>query len=82
MKMVSTEIRFSVMVPVLSVQMTVVEPRVSTESRFLINAIFLAIRLEAMLRHKVTVGSNPSGTFATIMPMANIMLPIRRLPVK
>jgi len=80
-KSVLTVILFSVIVPVLSVQMTVVEPRVSTDSSFLIRAFLFAILFEAIPRQSVTVGSSPSGTLATIMPMANIMLPMSLFPM-
>ena len=64
-------IRFWVNVPVLSVQMKVVEPRVSTASRFRTSALRWAIRCAPTARDSVTVGSRPSGTSATITPMAN-----------
>ena len=64
-----TVISFWVRVPVLSVQMTVHEPRVSTDDRRLIRAWRPAIRCTPMARERVTVGSIPSGTKATIMPM-------------
>jgi hypothetical protein len=35
-----------------------------------------------MLKHKVTVGSSPSGTFATRIPMAKIILAMSLLPVR
>ena len=72
-KSVLTDILFSVIVPVLSVQMTVAEPSVSPDSSLFTRAFLFAMRSDAMLRESVTVGSRPSGTFATIMPMANIM---------
>ncbi len=70
-----TAILFWVRVPVLSVQITVVEPSVSTDSSCLIRALREAILLEARLSARVTVGKRPSGTFATIIPIAKIMLP-------
>ncbi len=69
-----TAILFWVRVPVLSVQITVVEPRVSTDSSCLIRAFREAILLEARLRARVTVGKSPSGTLATIIPIAKIRL--------
>ncbi|OPY22661.1 MAG: hypothetical protein A4E23_00702 [Methanomethylovorans sp. PtaU1.Bin073] len=63
---------FWVSVPVLSVQITVVEPRVSTDSSCFISAFLFAILLEARLKARVTVGSKPSGTLATMIPIAKI----------
>ena len=65
-----TAMRFWVRVPVLSEQITVTEPSVSTELRFLIRACLLAMRWDPMARARVTVGSSPSGTLAMMMPMA------------
>ncbi len=76
MNIVLTLIRFCVSVPVLSVHMTVVLPSVSTLSRCFISAFFLAMRLLPMVNARVTVGNNPSGTLATIIPIANIRLAI------
>ncbi len=69
-KRARASIRFSVRVPVLSVQMTVAEPSVSTEVRSRTSALRRAMRCEAMASERVTVGSRPSGTLATMMPMA------------
>mmetsp|Transcript_4534 Transcript_4534/g.17159 ORF Transcript_4534/g.17159 Transcript_4534/m.17159 type:complete len:226 (-) Transcript_4534:691-1368(-) len=49
--------------------MVVVEPRVSTDSRFLTSTFFLAILCEVRVRATVTVSGNPSGTLATMIPM-------------
>ena len=49
---------------------------------FLIKALFLAIRLLAIDNASVTVGSNPSGTFATMIPIANTKLYTGLLPIK
>ena len=59
-------------VPVLSEQITEVEPRVSTPSKFLTKKFFLDILLAAKLRETVRVANKPSGTFATIIPMTKI----------
>ena len=66
-----TDMRFWVSVPVLSVQMTVVEPSVSTAGRWRTSALRRAMRCVAIASDSVTVGSSPSGTLATMMPMAN-----------
>lgn len=64
--------RFCVRVPVLSEQMQVVEPRVSTASRFFTSTDFFAMRFAVNERLTVTVARRPSGTLATIIPMAKI----------
>ena len=63
--------RFCVNVPVLSQQIVVVDPSASTAGRWRTSALRLAMRWVAMARESVTVGSRPSGTLATMMPMAN-----------
>ena len=63
--------RFCVKVPVLSQQITVVQPRVSTDGKLFTSAWRLAMRCTPMARERVTVGSNPSGTLATNRPMQN-----------
>ena len=65
--------RFCVSVPVLSVQMTDAEPSVSTLGRWR-TSVPLAMRRAAMAIATVTVGNSPSGTFATMMPIAKTML--------
>ena len=66
------DMQFCVSVPVLSVQMTVVQPSASTAGRWRISALRLAMRCEPIASASVTVGSSPSGTFATMMPMAKM----------
>jgi hypothetical protein len=61
--------RLRVRVPVLSVQITVAAPSASTEGRCRTRALRRAMRCAAMASESVTVGSNPSGTFATMIPM-------------
>ena len=63
--------RFCVSVPVLSQQITVVEPSVSTAGRWRTRALRRAMRCVAIASESVTVGASPSGTFATMMPIAN-----------
>ena len=67
-----TLIRFWVSVPVLSVQITVVEPRVSTADRRLTTAPRRARSRTPTASASVMVGSSPSGTFATINPIAKL----------
>ncbi len=75
-----TVIWFSVSVPVLSVQITVVSPSVSTaESRRTI-ALRRAIRCVASASESVTVGSRPSGTLATMTPIANRKRSVAPIP--
>ena len=72
--------RFSVSVPVLSVQMTVAAPSVSTLVSRRTRTWRRAIRRDAIASASVTVGSRPSGTLATMMPMANTKLAQRDSP--
>ena len=65
-------IRFSVSVPVLSVQITVVEPSVSTALRRLTRAPCRARVATPTASASVIVGNRPSGTFATISPIAKL----------
>ena len=62
----------SVSVPVLSVQITSVEPSVSTAVRRLTSARRAAIRRTPPASDSVIVGNRPSGTFATSSPIANV----------
>jgi hypothetical protein len=61
---------FSVSVPVLSVQMTVVSPSVSTDDNRRTSALRFAIRCVASASESVTVGSIPFGTTDTVTPIA------------
>ena len=63
--------RFCVSVPVLSQQITVVQPSVSTAGKLFTRAWRLAMRCTPRARERVTVGSSPSGTLATKRPMKN-----------
>jgi hypothetical protein len=65
-----TAIWFSVSVPVLSVQITTVEPSVSTALSRLTTAPRRANDRTPTARASVIVGSSPSGTFATSRPTA------------
>lgn len=73
-----TVILFWVRVPVLSEQMQEVEPRVSTDSRFLTNTILPAILWAVSASDTVTVARRPSGTLATMIPIMKtrfVMIP-------
>ena len=73
-------ILFIVKVPVLSEQMQLVDPRVSTASRFL-QRTFLSDSLFAVkVNPTVTSTMRPSGTLAVIRPMAKIKLRIAGYP--
>ena len=65
-----TVMRFSVRVPVLSEQMTVTEPRVSTAGSLRMRAWRLSMRWAPRARAMVTTAGSPSGTAATAMLMA------------
>ena len=65
-----TVIRFSVRVPVLSEQITVTDPRVSTAGSLRINALRRSIRCAPSARVMVTTAGNPSGTAATAIAIA------------
>ena len=60
-----TLIWFVVKVPVLSEQITFVQPSVSTLGRFLTIAFFWAIFLVPRARHAVITAARPSGIAAT-----------------
>ena len=64
----TTFILFSVSVPVLSEQITLLLPSVSTAGNFLIIAFFFAIFVTAIERIIVTIAGNPSGIAATANP--------------
>lgn len=59
-----TVMRFSVMVPVLSEQMTLAQPRVSTLCSRFTRALRFIIRLTASASAMVTVAGSPSGMAA------------------
>ncbi len=65
-----TVIRFSVRVPVLSEQMTVTEPSVSTAGSLRMSASRLSMRCAPSARPMVTTAGSPSGTAATAILMA------------
>ena len=60
-----TFILLVVIVPVLSEQTTVVQPRVSTDGKVRTIAFFLAIRVVPRARQVVTTAGRPSGIAAT-----------------
>ena len=66
--------RFSVRVPVLSVQITSVEPSVSTALRRLTSAPRRASARTATASASVMTGSSPSGTLPASRPTANTTL--------
>lgn len=57
-------------VPVLSEQITVVHPRVSTEGSLLTIALFYAIFLVPKAKHVVITAGSPSGIAATANAIA------------
>ena len=65
-----TNMRFSVRVPVLSQQITVVEPSVSTALSRFTNAPRDAMLRTPTASARVIVGSRPSGTLLTRRPIA------------
>uniref|UniRef100_A0A1W7R717 Putative secreted protein n=1 Tax=Aedes albopictus TaxID=7160 RepID=A0A1W7R717_AEDAL len=69
-----TVISFLVMVPVLSEQITVTQPNVSTVGSFLTMQLRLAIRMTPRANVTVTTMGKPSGMAATakLTPMVNI----------
>ena len=67
-----TRIRFSVSVPVLSEQITVVEPSVSIAESRLTSAPPRASCRTPIASASVIVGRRPSGTFATMRPIAKL----------
>ena len=81
-----TVILFSVSVPVLSQQITVAEPRVSTAGRLFTSAFFLAIRCTPNAIIMVAVAGRPSGIMdiASDMPRRTSdchVLPPRAKPI-
>ena len=75
-----TCMRFWVSVPVLSVQMVVVDPRVSTADSRFTTAPRRARSWTPTAKARVMVGRRPSGTLATIRPMAKLMAAARDSP--
>ncbi len=73
-------IRFSVIVPVLSVQITSVLPSVSTALSRLTSAPRRASRLTATASARVMTGSSPSGTLPASSPTANTTLLLNDSP--
>lgn len=71
-KKCSTTISFVVRVPVLSEQIIVVHPKVSTDSNFLIIALCLAILLDPRAKQVVMTAGSPSGIAATARDTATL----------
>lgn len=68
-------------VPVLSEQIQDVEPRVSTPSKFLTKTFSKESLFAVKESPTVIVASKPSGTFATIIPIAKtrfVIAPIKK----
>ena len=66
--------RFCVKVPVLSEQIAVVEPNVSTVCIFLTKTNYSARIDAASPKQTVTVAIRPSGILETIIPILNVKL--------
>ena len=66
----TAHISFLVRVPVLSEQITVVHPRVSTELSFLTIQLLRAIFLVPRAKHVVITAGRPSGIAATAKAIA------------
>jgi len=65
-------ILFIVRVPVLSEQIQVVHPKVSTACRFLASTFLFASLLAVKVKEIVTSNNNPLGTLETVIPMAKV----------
>jgi hypothetical protein len=79
--MFSAVILFWVKVPVLSEQMQLVEPSVSTAYRFFTSTFSSARRLAVKVSPTVTSARSPSGTLATIIPMAKMKFVMAGYPI-
>ena len=77
----TTCISLRVRVPVLSVQTNVIDPRVSTASSRRTSAWRRAMRCAPIASDSVTVGRRPSGTSATVTPIANTTASLAFVPV-
>ena len=65
----------------MSVQITCTAPRASTAFRLVTSTFFFAMRRLPMASARVRVGSSPSGTLATMMPIMNTRLIHRGRPL-
>lgn len=68
-QMFSTVILFYVSVPVLSEQIQLVDPKVSTASKFFTSTYLSASLLAVIAKEIVMHPNKPSGTLATIIPI-------------
>ena len=66
--------------PVLSEHITVVAPKVSIASKFLIRQFFFEIRLAIKVSATVIVASRPSGTLATKIDIKKITESSQKYP--
>lgn len=74
-------ILFIVKVPVLSEQIQVVQPKVSTACKLLASTFFLANLLAVRVKEMVTSRRSPFGTFATVIPIAKVRALMTSKPI-
>ena len=71
-KRLAAIILFIVKVPVLSEQIHVVQPNVSTACKLLASTFFFANLLAVRVSEMVTSKRSPFGTLATVIPIAKV----------